>query len=86
MYVIFVLFSSLIIGNNTNNVVERQFRVLKEEVLCRRKVWNAGELAKKIAKEYDLLCNQKLLTAIQDNVSYSNRSILFFVDQVLDKK
>lgn len=50
-------------GNNTNNLVERQFRVMKETVLRRSIAFNCVSLAEKIAIVYNMWSITRLLDA-----------------------
>lgn len=50
-----------ILGSNTNNYVETQFRLLKEEVLQRTRAFNSVHLLQYICVEYDQHTARKLL-------------------------
>ena len=53
--------SYLISGNNTNNLVERQFKVILEEILGRTTAHSAGHLTSLLIQQYENNLKTKLL-------------------------
>ena len=47
--------------HNTNNLVERQFRSIKEEVLGRKTAYNAAHLAKVLVTDYEQTMRLKVV-------------------------
>ena len=56
-----LLLPSLDAGNNTNNLVERQFKVILEEVLGRTTAHSAGHLTSLLCQDYEKALRSKLL-------------------------